>query len=262
MSKKTKEVLNIDRWKRGGWLADRPDQRDDDHAYQVKWDYSTPLPTKVDHRPTCPAIKDQGQLGSCVPHGIAFAMEYDELRQHEVYDRLSPLGLYYLIRVMEGTIDSDSGCMIRDGAKTVNKTGAGPESLWPYDIAKFTEHPPQGWYDAAKKSITYHSVPQSLQAMKGVLADGNLITIGFTVYQSFESQEVADTGVVPMPARHESVLGGHCVDVVGYDDSRQVWICANSWGTSWGDKGYFYMPYSYLTSRKLSSDFWVINTVQ
>jgi C1A family cysteine protease len=97
--------------------------------------------------------------------------------------------------------------------------------------------------------------------MQTTLANGRPIVIGFSVYDSFESQEVAQTGMVPMPGSNESMLGGHAVLLVGYDDPRQLWIVRNSWGESWGDKGYFYMPYQYLTDPGLADDFWVLNTV-
>ena len=98
--------------------------------------------------------------------------------------------------------------------------------------------------------------------MKGCLASGFPFVFGFTVYESFESQEVAKTGMVPMPAAGESVLGGHAVLAVGYDDGHQRFIVRNSWGTGWGMQGYFTMPYAYLTERDLSSDFWTIRLVQ
>jgi C1A family cysteine protease len=100
-----------------------------------------------------------------------------------------------------------------------------------------------------------------MDSMKGCLADGYPIVFGFTVYESFEGQDVAQTGVVPMPGVSESVLGGHCVVVVGYDDSKDWFIVRNSWGTGWGDQGYCYMPYQYLTDQNLASDFWTIRAV-
>ena len=90
------------------------------------------------------------------------------------------------------------------------------------------------------------------------MAGGYPFEFGFTVYESFESQEVAQTGVVPMPQQTEKVLGGHAVMAVGYDDAQQRIIVRNSWGTSWGQQGYFTMPYAYLTNHQLSSDFWTI----
>jgi C1A family cysteine protease len=70
-----------------------------------------------------------------------------------------------------------------------------------------------------------------LAQMQGCLASGYPFVFGFTVYESFESDTVAQTGIVPMPAQGEQVLGGHCVVAVGYDDTQRRFIVRNSWGT-------------------------------
>jgi C1A family cysteine protease len=98
--------------------------------------------------------------------------------------------------------------------------------------------------------------------MKGCLASGYPFVFGFSVYESFESPEVLDTGVVPMPSDGEAQLGGHAVLAVGYDDATARFIIRNSWGTSWGDGGYGYMPYAYLTDSDLAADFWTIRVVE
>jgi C1A family cysteine protease len=104
-------------------------------------------------------------------------------------------------------------------------------------------------------------VAQNLAQMQGCLAEGYPFVFGFTVYESFESQQVADTGVVPMPAAGETVMGGHCVVAVGYDSTKRVFIIRNSWGTSWGMKGYCTMPFEYLLTASLASDFWTLRSV-
>jgi C1A family cysteine protease len=97
--------------------------------------------------------------------------------------------------------------------------------------------------------------------MKGCLASGFPIVGGFSVYSSFESDQVAKTGIVPMPAKNESQLGGHCVLIVGYDDAKQWFIIRNSWSDTWGAQGYCYMPYAYWTNPSLASDFWQIDLI-
>jgi C1A family cysteine protease len=97
--------------------------------------------------------------------------------------------------------------------------------------------------------------------MEGCLADGFPFVFGFTVYDSFEGAQVAQTGVVPMPQPGENVVGGHCVVAVGYDSVKRVFIIRNSWGTKWGMKGYCTMPYEYLVSPQLASDFWTVRSV-
>jgi C1A family cysteine protease len=174
----------------------------------------------------------------------------------------SRLFIYYNERVMEGTVSSDAGASIRDGIKSVASIGAPPESDWPYDISQFTVAPPQSAYDAAKLdcAVKYLSVDQTLDAMKQCLADGYPIVGGFTVYQSFDAADLMPA-IVPMPGPNESVLGGHCILIVGYDDARQMFTIRNSWGVGWGDKGYGYMPYAYLTDPDLADDFWAIELV-
>jgi C1A family cysteine protease len=87
------------------------------------------------------------------------------------------------------------------------------------------------------------------------------VVFGFTVYSAFESQQVATTGIVPMPSPADQIVGGHAVVLVGYNDAVDRFRVRNSWGTGWGQQGYFELPYLYVTSAQLASDFWVLQTV-
>jgi C1A family cysteine protease len=196
-------------------------------------------------------------------NGIAGAVEFDQKKQGTTEYTPSRLFIYYNERVIEDTVSQDAGAQIRDGIKVVVKLGAPPEGDWPYDIAEFAKKPPTKAYTDAKKDIvsSYARVAQDLTQMRGCLASGFPFVFGFTVYDSFESQQVAQTGIVPMPSPGESVLGGHCVVAVGYDDSERHFVIRNSWGTGWGQQGYCFMPYEYLMSRNLANDFWTIRAV-
>jgi C1A family cysteine protease len=175
----------------------------------------------------------------------------------------SRLFIYYNERVIEGTVNSDSGAQIRDGIKAVASQGVCPEQEWPYDISKFTQKPSiQAYSDAlTDKAVSYQSLVADLNQMRGCLASGYPFILGFTVYESFESQAVAQTGHAPMPAPGERAVGGHAVVAVGYDDASQWFLVRNSWGTGWGMAGYFTMPYTYLIQPGLASDFWTIRVV-
>jgi C1A family cysteine protease len=246
-----------------GWVPDLPDQRD--HYYAAPLRAIGTLPPSVDLRPGCPPVYDQGQLGSCTANAIAAALEFDQMKE-----KLTPiftparLFIYYNERVIEGTVESDSGAQLRDGIKTVVAQGGCSEVSYPYDITKFAERPPDTCYQEAlqHRAIQYQRVIQDLNQMKGCLASGSPFVLGFTVYDSFMSQSVAQTGHAPMPASGETVQGGHAVLAVGYDDANQWFLIRNSWGTGWGMAGYFTLPYTYLSQRNLASDFWTISTVQ
>lgn len=218
-------------------------------------------------RPQNPPVYDQGQLGSCTANAIAAAIEFDQMKQHLGSPHPftpSRLFIYYNERVIEHSVNSDSGAQIRDGVKSVSKQGDCPETEWPYDATKFTQKPPATCYrDALKyKAVSYARVTQTLTQLKGCLAAGFPIVLGFTVYDSFMSDAVAQSGVVPMPnLSTEKVQGGHAVVAVGYDDAQQRFIMRNSWGTGWGLQGYFTMPYAYLIDAQLASDFWQITLV-
>ncbi|MDO9711335.1 C1 family peptidase [Paracraurococcus lichenis] len=246
-----------------GWRPDLPDIRD--HFYSAPLHALGTLPSKVDLRPHCPKeVYDQGQLGSCTANAIAAAVQFDRMKQQLTPDFIpSRLFIYYNERVIEGTVGEDSGAYIRDGIKSVNRQGVCPETEWTYNISRFTEKPSEGCYtDALKtRATSYSRLVRSLTQMKGCLASGFPFVFGFTVYESFESHEVAKTGVVPMPSTGEKVLGGHAVLAVGYDDASSRFLVRNSWGPGWGMDGYFTMPYAYLTDGNLSDDFWTIRMI-
>jgi C1A family cysteine protease len=259
----TKKSIRVHSIKHYGWVRDLPDIRD--HIYAAPVEMLAQLPPKMDLRPQCPPVYDQGQLGSCTGNAIAGAVQFEREKQKLTPDFVpSRLFIYYCERVIEGTVATDSGAQIRDGIKVVANQGVPAETDWPYNIAQFAQKPPpQAYNDAlADRAVNYSRLTQSLAPMKGCLASGYPFVFGFTVYDSFESTAVAQTGVVPMPAAGEKVLGGHAVMAVGYDDSQQRFIVRNSWGAGWGMQGYFTIPYAYLTESNLSSDFWTIRLVQ
>lgn len=244
-----------------GWIKDLPDFRD--HLYSAPIEHLAALPSSVDLRPQCPPVYDQGQLGSCTANAIAAAIEFDRMKQGLSDFVPSRLFVYYNERVIEHTVYSDSGAQIRDGIKSVSKLGACSEQEWPYDISQFASKPSDLCYQHAllDKAISYQRVQQNLAQMKGCLASGVPFVGGISVYESFENDEVAKTGMVPMPSTNEQLLGGHAILFCGFRDDTQKWIFRNSWGSSWGDGGYGYLDYQYLLNKDLSSDFWVIRTI-
>lgn len=278
-----------------GYLPDKPDDRD----YLYRAPVRVVLPSEVDLRKYCSPVRDQGNLGSCTAFSMATGLrEFIELKNNptpppepgclskiltkcligkklfpkllgDIFTVLSPLYLYYEERVLEGTVGWDSGATIRDGMKVLAKEETGgvcPEVDWPYNIRYFTQKPPELAYQHAPDyKISVYSRILTLDDIKSAIATGNGVVFGFLVFESFETQEVATTGKMPMPEPGEQVLGGHAVFICGYKDDPE-WagggylIIKNSWGTGWGDKGYFYMPYAFASNPVWVNDIWTASS--
>jgi C1A family cysteine protease len=222
------------------------------------------LPRKVDMRSKCSPVEDQGQLGSCTANALVGALEFLELKDGAKFVDLSRLFLYYNERVIEGTVDQDNGAFIRDGIKSLAKQGVCSETEWPYKISRFKRKPSRACYRSAKNHqiLSYHRIT-TVNEMRGCLAAGFPFVFGFTVYSAFESVTVARSGVLNMPRPKEKTIGGHAVMAVCYDDASRRFVIRNSWGDDWGQKGYFTMPYDYLSPDKnLADDFWTVRTLK
>jgi C1A family cysteine protease len=220
---------------------------------------------KVDLRDKCPPVYDQGNLGSCTACAIGGLIHYVEQNEPDPdVCAQSRLFIYYNERMLENTIDSDAGAELRNGIKAVVKYGSCCEDLWPYDISKFAVSAPNEVYRIAQDRVIldYYRVRQTLADINNCLAGGFPIAFGITIYESFESDEVARTGHVPLPRLEEHDLGGHAIMLVGFDDTRNKYICRNSWSKDWGMDGYFELPYSYVLDSNLAADFWTIRKVK
>lgn len=246
-------------YKKYGWRPDRPDHRDHKIYFTENLKHST-----IDLRPQCPRVYNQGQLGSCSAQAIAFAYEFDEMKQKEEHVFTpSKLFIYYNERDREGTTTVDSGSSLRDGIKTISKKGVCEEKDWPYDITKFTEKPYFELYEKAKKHkcIKYKRVDQREKQIKMALHMGFPVVFGISVYESFESIETYKTGIIKYPDKNEKNMGGHAIAIVGYNDDEKMFIIRNSWGSDWGDEGYGYIPYDYVLDGSLAGDFWIVERV-
>lgn len=239
-----------------GWMPSLPDCRDRKFSMLE----GLTLPTSVDLRDQDCPVEDQGQLGSCTSFATGAAIRFGRRKEGLSDFVTSHLFLYYNSRAQKSV---DSGATIRDAIKAAARQGDCPETEWAYDISQFAIKPPvQAYKDALQdRAIKYQRVSQNLTTMKSCLAQGLPFVIGISVYSSFESQSVAQTGIVPLPKNSEQLLGGHALMVLGYHDSDMHFIVRNSWSSGFGDGGYVYIPYAYLLDANLAGDFWAIQTI-
>lgn len=244
-----------------GWLPDLPDPRDYRLLSLIQ---PHQLPKSVNLQAQMPPVYNQGALGSCTANAIGAAFRFCLMKENIRNFEPSRLFIYYNERVIEHSVRTDAGAQLRDGVKSLNKEGVCSESSWPYDISKFARRPLKACYlEALKHPVTsYQRIGRSLDEMKSCLAEGFPFVFGFSVFETFESAEVATSGIVQMPQRNERLLGGHAVICVGYDDKSHRFRLLNSWGSDWGQKGYFTMPYEYLLDENLSDDFWTLRLVK
>lgn len=231
---------------------------------KVYQSFPTKIP-KIDLRSKCPPVFNQLELGSCTANASLGAYQYIRMRQGLPNANMSRLWLYYQERRVEDTLDTDSGAAISDGIGVLSSQGVPLESLWPYDICQFSTTPSIESDLNAVEHTCLRSIQlnQSLNSLKQSLIDGYPFVFGFMVYESFESEEVAASGLMHLPKPEENLLGGHAVVAVGYDDSMAggCFLIRNSWGIHWGIGGYFWMPYKYILNTNLCSDFWQISRV-
>jgi len=263
-----------------GWLRDIPDHRDfhvnSSEVQEIRQQskkvqqINAALPVSVDLRQWCSPIEDQGDLGSCTANAGVGVLEYFQRRAFGKYLGASRLFLYKVTRNLLG-ITGDQGAELRDTMKAMVLFGVPPENYWPYKIEKFDEEPQAFCYAFAQsyKTTKYYRLDpagqgteKTLEAVKKSLAAGLPPMFGFTVYSSIPA-DGDGKGEIPFPGSGDSVEGGHAMVAVGYDDTKKVGkdtgalLIRNSWGTGWGDKGYGWLPYSYV-QHGLAVDFWTL----
>jgi C1A family cysteine protease len=278
-----------------GWLPPLPDLRDfteeeKEIAAMAKnlgiapTKTSLSLPAMVDLRGDCSPIENQGSLGSCTAHAAVGVVEYFEIRAFGRHIDGSRLFVYKTTRNLMGVV-GDTGSWLRNTMGALVLCGVPPEKYWPYTTRKqpgpagdrtFDDEPTSFVYAVADnfEALRYfchdpigRSVPPDrvLANVKRYLAAGIPSMFGFYGYPSFRYTNVP--GGIPYPCPGERAQWGHAIVAVGYDDSKKIkntrcnktttgaLLIRNSWGTSWGDKGYGWLPYAYVLNR-MALDFW------
>lgn len=254
-----------------GWHRNKPDPRDTKMMVRA----SSSRPKAYSNRAICSKVEDQGGVGSCVGNATVALMESLLIKEINAikaagkkpptFVELSRLFVYYWARKIGGyPVTEDTGCQIRDALKALVRYGVCTESLHVYgDTPDFWSAKPNA---AAVKDATKHHAlayaclgaggPPSVGALETVLAGGNLVAFGFSVPEGFES--IPASGLMPPITKGTRYEGGHAVAAIGYNSANRLVEVRNSWGTKWGDKGHFWMPYESMFNAGICDDFQVI----
>ena len=240
----------------------RPDKKNPNDKTYKSSRSTADLPSKVDLRPYMTPVENQGNSNSCTANAMAGAYEYLAKRVKGSAHDVSRLFIYYNARDLDGATDSDEGTYLRSCVKVLKKYGTCAETTWPFDLQRIFELPHESAYNEATNFLIEdaYRVKVDLNAMRQCLADGYPFTFGLDLFASF--QKAGSKGLVPMPEPDsEQHDGGHAMLCVGYSDADKVFIVRNSWGEGWGDRGYCYIPYDYMTNPDLNGDLWAIRHV-
>jgi C1A family cysteine protease len=272
-----------------GWLPPMPDLRDrtPTHAKVAPLVKRLQLtqgragqrkaPANVDLRPWCSPVETQGALGACTAHAAAGVIEYLERRAFGKHVESSRRFIYKTTRNLMG-VSGDTGAWLRNTMAALRYCGIPPERYWRYtdESPAFDDEPTSFVYAVADnyEALQYvcHdplgadvSAAQVLSAVKTYLAAAVPSMFGFFGFPSIDCSNVK--GGIPYPGPGEQSQWGHAVAAVGYDDAFKITntkvnkttkgalLIRNSWGIGWGDGGYGWLPYDYVTNR-LAIDFW------
>ncbi len=246
---------------------------------------SRPLPVRMNLWTEAYAKKitnfmlDQGQYGSCTANALSYAYMLSKYRENPNSPPIlapSRMFWYALARMHMNASDgypnaklTDTGCYASDICWVPENLGVIPESLYPYTSANLNKFPvlttpPCNEAINNKLPLTAinplrysSSILTTANNFMRVIASKKCIILGIYVYSSFMNASTLRTGVVPMPnTLRETLLGGHCICLTGYDAAAQRFSFKNSWGPRAGNKGSFTIPFSYVCNYTMSGDAW------
>ena len=212
----------------------------------------------VDLRPICPPVFDQGDLGTC---GVATAITLIDIifRSH-----FSVMFLYHTVRfISDVPLCYDWGSESHICIDALLKYGVCKSETWPYDPIKFMLKPDTQAFEEAEAMKTelnngFFLSLETLDDIRLCLTEGRPLALDGCLCGEAYKRSTASTGIFPLPKKGEKIsleTNEHAFTLVGYNDAESVYIVMQSWGVTWGDKGFGYLPYKYLQPGLFRSAF-------
>jgi len=222
---------------------------------------------------TNPAVRDQGQIGSCTSFCGAEAYEIGYYYKHGAFPAVvSPAFIYYeeRVNILHQSISADQGAYMVDIGQSLQTYGVCPESMYVYppsDVSTAYKTPPSAAAISAALGfkVTGNTLINSgdTAAVKTLLRNNIPVMMGLNVYDNTSTYKYFEGLLGPSNCTYNPLtssgslvrgvrlLGGHATPIIGYDDNRKAFLVQNSWGTNWGNNGFYYMPYTVFMSTKI-----------
>ena len=188
---------------------------------------------------------------------------YQTKRQHNYMSfNISRLFLYWYVRDLYKELSDDNGARIIDCFNMLKKIGAPPEFVYPYDEKKVYIKPNEHINKFSLYCKLLGSKEISRSDIKKELIANNPVLFGIKVFSSFNSEHAKKTGFIKTPNLNtDDLIGGHSLIIIGFDDTTRLYTFINTWGNSWGDGGFGYIPYEYVNNIELADEFYIMTKV-
>ena len=205
-------------------------------------------------------IKNQDGSGSCVSQATSYYAEILNFKETGEWVSLSPKFLYSQCHL------NPMGSYVKDNMILMKSKGICTEQ----DLSSYENgNPPTEDFMIRKQDITAQAYDEStmyeakdyytwgsptLDMYKQAIVNNNgCIIISWGNNQCWQNAEI------DLPAYRQQMVWQHGILLIGYDDSKKCFKFINSWGTEWGDNGYGYLPYEYVTQGYVTNPFTMID---
>lgn len=214
----------------------------------------------VDLRKSFTSVKNQGTMGACSAFALVSIFEFILKKSNQADHDLSERFAYFNALHKKGNVE-DKGASFFDMVETMSVEGIATEALCPYENG--LEKPTEDAYADGKTRLVKvaKNVRISHESLTSALSQGYPVAVSLRLFNSFATDKA---GFIYRPSDEEIAsgdTGNHAMVLCGYSEEDKIYIVRNSWGTGFGDRGYCYIPFSYIEDPELNSQACIITDI-